>query len=301
MGHRKVRLGRVTDTDIRLFRLFKVIVDARGLAAAEVELGISRSTISTHLSDLETRLGMRLCERGRGGFALTDAGSAVYSAICSLMDSLDHFTSEINTLNDDLTGQLTVALSDNNIWNSSLKLVESITNFLQVAPNVKLNLLILSPNEMEIKLIDGEVDIGLSPIIRKLPTLEYEEKFTEYSYVYCGNKHNLFSADEGALSINDILDGDLIYSDYVSHSAINRPEDRSYIVSNHLEAAAMLVLSGKYLSFLPDYYADYWVSRGEMRQLKPTALFSKSHCGIITRKGKTVTPTQAAFIKSLAF
>lgn len=301
MGHGKVKLGRVTDADIRLFRMFKVIVDAKGLAAAEVELGISRSTISTHLTNLETRLGMRLCERGRGGFSLTGAGAGLYSVICSLLNSLDHCQNEINILQEGLTGQLTVALSDNNIWNDSLNLVESIGSFMSDAPGVKLNLLILSANEMEIKLLDGEVDIGISTITRRLPGLNYTERFIETVYVYCGRKHPFFSVDDNAMSDQDIIESDLIFSDYFPDNIAGRPNERSYIISNHLEAAAMFVLSGKYISFLPDFYADFWVARGDMRRLKPETFFAKMPSGVITRKGRVTTPAQAAFLKSLPF
>ena len=48
------------------------------LAAAQALLNVSESTVSTHMHDLETRLGLRLCQRGRGGFRLTADGEAVY-------------------------------------------------------------------------------------------------------------------------------------------------------------------------------------------------------------------------------
>ena len=58
-------LGNLSDTDIRLLRVFIVVAQAGGLSAAELELNIGRSTISRHLKDLETRLGMVLCAHRR--------------------------------------------------------------------------------------------------------------------------------------------------------------------------------------------------------------------------------------------
>ena len=63
--------------DLRLLRLFMTIVEAGGFSAAQSELNLSLSTISTHFADLETRLGLRLCRRGRSGFQLTPEGQAV--------------------------------------------------------------------------------------------------------------------------------------------------------------------------------------------------------------------------------
>ena len=41
-------LGNLSDTDIRLLRVFIVVAQAGGLSAAELELNIGRSTISRH-------------------------------------------------------------------------------------------------------------------------------------------------------------------------------------------------------------------------------------------------------------
>ncbi len=61
---RKALVKNLGDIDIRLLRIFKIVAECGGLAASEFELNIGRSTISKHISDLETRLGMKLCNRG---------------------------------------------------------------------------------------------------------------------------------------------------------------------------------------------------------------------------------------------
>ncbi len=54
-------------SDIRLLRLFMTIVEAGGFAAAQGELNLSLSTISAHVTALETRLGVG--SAGAGGRA----------------------------------------------------------------------------------------------------------------------------------------------------------------------------------------------------------------------------------------
>ena len=73
-------LNQVSDFELRLLRVFKVVVESGGFSAAESALGITKSAISQHMSDLEKRLGLRLCQRGRSGFALTDEGAEVLLA-----------------------------------------------------------------------------------------------------------------------------------------------------------------------------------------------------------------------------
>ena len=73
------------DYDLRLLRIFKTTVECGGFSSAVTELGISRSTISVHMSNLEARMKLKLCVRGRSGFALTEAGQAVYYELIKLL------------------------------------------------------------------------------------------------------------------------------------------------------------------------------------------------------------------------
>ena len=61
-----------SETDLRLLKVFRTVVDSGGFAAAQSELNIGTSTISSHMATLEQRLGAKLCQRGRVGFQLTD-------------------------------------------------------------------------------------------------------------------------------------------------------------------------------------------------------------------------------------
>lgn len=103
-------LGQLADVDIRLLRVFRMVSDSGGISAAELELNIGRSTISRHIKDLEIRLGVTLCRRGRGGFALTDEGRAVYQATLRLLGALDEFRAEINDVHRRMTGHISLAL-----------------------------------------------------------------------------------------------------------------------------------------------------------------------------------------------
>ena len=82
----------VTDFDLRLLRIYKSVVENGGFAAAENELGITRSTISVHMGNLEARLKLKLCSRGRGGFALTEAGRIIYHACTEMFESMNDFS-----------------------------------------------------------------------------------------------------------------------------------------------------------------------------------------------------------------
>ena len=55
----------MSQVDIRLLNVFLTVVDCGGFTPAQIALNVSQSTLSSHMSALEARLDMRLCERGR--------------------------------------------------------------------------------------------------------------------------------------------------------------------------------------------------------------------------------------------
>jgi DNA-binding transcriptional LysR family regulator len=91
-------LGQLSDMDLRLLQVFKSVVECGGMSAAELELNIGTSTVSRHMKDLETRLGLTLCRRGPGGFALTPEGQRVYDETLRLLAAVDGFRSSIDDI-----------------------------------------------------------------------------------------------------------------------------------------------------------------------------------------------------------
>ena len=57
----KSSLRQISDVEISQLRVFKTVVTNGGFLAAQLELGLSRSTISGKMTELETRLGLSLC------------------------------------------------------------------------------------------------------------------------------------------------------------------------------------------------------------------------------------------------
>ena len=77
--------------DLKLLRLFACVVRHQGFAAAQQELNLSTSAISTYMSQLEAQLGFVLCHRGRGGFSLTSKGELFHQEALRLLAELEGF------------------------------------------------------------------------------------------------------------------------------------------------------------------------------------------------------------------
>src|SRR6218665_2672012 len=105
-------LSQLRDLDLQLLRLFVSVVENGGFSAAQGELGIGQSTISTQMAKLETRLGFRLCERGKAGFRLTPKGEQVLAATRRLFSAIETFKGEAQDMADKLLGELSIGLSE---------------------------------------------------------------------------------------------------------------------------------------------------------------------------------------------
>ena len=105
-------LTSVSNPDLHLLRVFVAVAEAGGFSRAQIALNVSQSTISTQMIDLETRLGMRLCRRGRAGFALTEEGHEIYQFSKALIRDCEKFTSKIKSMRGDISGELRIALAD---------------------------------------------------------------------------------------------------------------------------------------------------------------------------------------------
>ena len=91
-------LPPLRDINLGLLHVYRTTVECGGFSQAQAELGISRSTISTHMSNLETRLGLTLCRRGRSGCALTERGRLVYESASKFLTVLKGLRSELGEL-----------------------------------------------------------------------------------------------------------------------------------------------------------------------------------------------------------
>jgi len=98
-------LGQLSDMDLRLLQVFKAVVECGGLSAAELELNIGTSTVSRHMKDLETRLGLTRCRRGRAGFALTAEGRRGYDETLHPLSAGGAFRSGIGDIHRRLGGR----------------------------------------------------------------------------------------------------------------------------------------------------------------------------------------------------
>jgi DNA-binding transcriptional LysR family regulator len=292
----RATLGQLSDMDIRLLRVFKSVVDCGGMAAAELELNIGTSTVSRHIKDLETRLGLSLCRRGRAGFALTTEGQQIYDETLRLLAGADAFRASVDEIHRRMGGQLNIAVFDKTASNPQAHIGQAIALFADMAPEVNLHLFVAPLNTIERGVIDGQFQVGVIPGHRSSESLKYDELFTETMFLYCAAPHALFTVDHEAMDWDALRAHPFAGLGYHSpNMEISQQVRLTRAATGYdQESIATLILSGKFLGFLPDHYAEGFVRSGQMRAIKPGLFrYDCSFFSIVRRSPQASRVTRA--------
>jgi DNA-binding transcriptional LysR family regulator len=229
----------VTDFDLRLLRVFKAIVDEGGLKAAQAALDVGLPRISKQLSDLEARFGVRLCQRGARRFDQVRRGKR---------------------------GELRIGIMDNTISDPNCPIVVALQNLK--GSDLHLRLAVLDPDSVQQRVADGRLDVGLVPLYKRWPGLEYRTLYAERMHLYCGIGHALFARqtepDEFELATFDFVEHG--YVDGQTLAGFPTPA-KTGATAWQVEAVAILLMTGNFLGYLPRHYAAPLETQGRLRRL----------------------------------
>lgn len=258
MARRKrIFSGSVTEADLRLMRVFKTVIECSGLSAAQTELGVGASTISRQISDLETRLGLRLCHRGRAGFSLTQQGKIAVEHIDRLLAASDEFATNIAAINNKLVGQINIGMIDYTVIDPRNPLVPAISAFRERAPDVNVSLMTGTPAEVERGVIDGNLHIGIVPDYQRHPSLNYDELYDEEVGLYCSGTHPIAQSMRSGtpLSRDDVTKHTLVHRGYFESNRLRDLKQPFPVgtIAYQTEAVLALVGFGLYLGFFPKH------------------------------------------------
>lgn len=285
----------LTQHDVKLLRIFQTVVDCGGFTAAETELNIGRSTISIHIANLEQRLKLSLCQRGRQGFSLTREGQAVYNAVQALEQAHQQFSQLVASLTDECSGELVILTADQ-LDQSRLNLLSKLCAVLQQqAPQLQLALDVLPLQQIELALLKDQAHLALMPGYRQIDGLQYQHVFSTPIFLCCGAGHPLFRIADQKIT-------DEVLGAYPAiHPGVDiNPEGRKQLQKLQASARAYqfdtrlaLLLSGGYIGFLPEEIAKPFIDKGQLRYIKPTEYQYPFNQSIVTKQ----TPKDSAKVQ----
>ena len=291
---------QLAGTDLRVLRVFDAVVRHGGFAAAQAELNVSQPTISNHITALEQRLGVSVCQRGRTGFRLTEKGEMVFAATQRLLKALDDFSEEVGSLKGQLAGELKIGVVDCIATDPNSRLQEVIGRFSGRPNEVKLCLSQEFPQNLQEKVLKGDLHLGIGSFPHKIKGLNYTPLYEETHGLYCGQDHHLFDVDDRKIHVEELRNEPIVSRAYW------RDEHRKSLGFNNVAAVVyqiepqlISVMSGHYIGFLPLHYARLWVERGVLRRLASEAVLYVCVFDMILRSGYRQTQVVETFAGDL--
>jgi DNA-binding transcriptional LysR family regulator len=245
---------RLSDTDLRHLRAFASVVEYGGLSAAARELNQSLASLSRSITALESRFRVKLCTRGRSGFAVTPQGREVYGATQGLFANVLEFEHTVQNVARAVRGKIRVGLIDNLLSNPASAIHLSIGTFIRAHPDIYFELSILPKPAIESAVREDSVDIGVTGDPLFFKSLTYTEFSTE--------SHQMYVA-AGSATARQLAAGERLgrvpyvrrrYKAPAFEIIEKRYELRATATASSLEAATMLVAAGAGIGILPTHY-----------------------------------------------
>jgi DNA-binding transcriptional LysR family regulator len=264
------------ERDLRSLRVFCAVAAAGGFAAAEKKLAMSKPSISRHVREVEARLGVKLCERGRSGFRLTPEGEVALDLASAAFQALGRIRPEIDAVHGILSGRLAIGLGEHTLTHPDCKLPEALSEMKRLAPGVEPQILVMTFTELAQSLNDGRVDL----IIRG----KYNDD-RNFSYVPLYREvHRTYVAQ--SVELTKIRQLPLVYRPhpYVEQAIQSGRYSRGPDAAG-LDSVAAMVATGLYQGILPINYGDLIKQRFNLTLDESSPIFRHDGCAIysITR------------------
>lgn len=141
--------------------IFVRIVDAGSISAAAERLDTAKSAVSRRLTDLETRLGVRLLNRTTRRLSLTGAGSDFYARCVAILADVTEAEECVASAETELAGGMRVAAP---VSFGLAHLGPAINEFMLEHPGVTFD---LDFNDRHVDLVEEGFDVAIR--IAKLP------------------------------------------------------------------------------------------------------------------------------------
>lgn len=287
-GSAAAQADAISDADLRLLRVFSVVVAAGGFSAATAELQTDLSAISRQVKELEARVGARLCSRGRGGFALTPAGSQLYRSSQDLFAALKSFRADLRGLQHEAGIELRLGVVDALLTDPSMRLVRALGHSIDTLPGLRIHLAVLRPIEIERQLLAGELDAGILAAHMPAGGLERLRLYAEANSLYCAPGHPCFDLPDEQIDPADAQRLNIVVDPYTVDLPLRGFESATWqptMRADSLEGVATLVRTGRCAGFLPDHYVDAVEPLSTFRRLRPEVFSYTQDIELTYRKG----------------
>jgi LysR family transcriptional regulator, regulator of the ytmI operon len=185
--------------EFRHLQTFQAIIDTGSFSRAAERLQYAQSTITLHIQQLETELGVKVFARRCKRVQLTKAGEALSTHASFLLHRAAILQREMTELVSGETGHLSIGAIEPV---ASLKLPSLLTSFCRRYPNIRLTLETGITKVISQRVVAGKLDLAVcSPPDVNLG-LSFRRLFYDSMALLIPSKHHL--SDQEMVEVSDL-------------------------------------------------------------------------------------------------
>jgi DNA-binding transcriptional LysR family regulator len=162
--------------DFNKLETFLMAAETLSFSETAKRLHLSQPTISHHIKTLENDMGVVLFTRTNTGLQLTEAGRLLLPWARRLLHDTNNMQAMMASIQSDVVGELRITCSTTA---GKYVLPQMAARFYRLYPGVKVRILSCTPEDVTIKLLDGEAHIGVLSREIQSAGLELQEFFRD--------------------------------------------------------------------------------------------------------------------------
>ncbi|HHB2650310.1 TPA: LysR family transcriptional regulator [Bacillus cereus] len=287
--------------ELRQLEYFLAVSKELHFTKAAEKLNISQPSLSQQIRSLEHEVGMPLFDRIGKKISLTEAGRILLLHSKTIFHEIEQARSAIQDLNGLQQGSLTIGSL---LTVVNYLLPPAILNFNNLYPNIKLSVLGLRTGDIREKLLQNELDIGITflPVQDKeiISTPLYKSELI----IVVPTGHQL--AEHNHVSIAELQNYPLILLPknffltelITSHCQKFNFKPKPILEISTMESLIQMVSKGMGITVLPKPYIDFLQNKN-IQAIKIENPTPTIEIGLVYRKDKYMCAATREFIKQL--
>ncbi|GAA5051882.1 LysR family transcriptional regulator [Nocardia callitridis] len=288
--------------NLHRLEVFLAIVDSGSLSGAARALGLTQSTVSTHLRHLETDVEAVLIDRTGRNATTTEAGAVLLEYARTILDLSHRALTDLEHLgNRPVAGTLAIGATTTT---GEHLLPRLLTAYTRRYPNVRIDLTVANTGEIIRKIVEGDLALGLIAGTAEHTALHTERIGDEPQVVIVAGNHLLAGArvDPRELRSTTVLmreSGSSTRSYQEQLLAVWRiPHARTSSIAG-TSAIISAVAHGLGMSCVPRACAQDALDLGRVAEIRLLPEPEDRPVHLIRRHDKPLTTTEDLFLRNM--
>lgn len=244
--------------ELRHFRYFKVVAEIQHFHKASEKLCITQPALSNQIKQLEAELNTKLFVRNGRNVKLSESGEIVLLSAHRILNEVEQLKETINELESSQSGTLKIGVLQSI---NALYLRDLVVEFDKDNPNISLHIEEMTNRNIEEKLFNGDIDIGIGFVLQKeYAKIEFETLFNENWKLVISPSHMELSQDIllgkshhlKAVLLSEQFETRRIVDKYFSDNQI---KCTNKTIVNTISSILSLVENGQCFSILPEAFS----------------------------------------------